>query len=108
MESFIARPSREQLELIRQTAAKLDMAPAAIEKDFWVCWMLQRLFRSSLRDSIIFQRRHQPVKSIWPYKALFRGYRPNPELGRLLQGDRMESRCAVRQIRPRENDESSG
>lgn len=55
MESFIARPPHERLELIRQTAAKLDMAPAAIEKDFWVCWMLRRLFRSSLRHSIIFK-----------------------------------------------------
>lgn len=31
------------------------MSPAAIEKDFWVCWILQRLFRSPLKDSIIFK-----------------------------------------------------
>lgn len=55
MHTFVSRPARERLELISQTAAKLDMAPAAIEKDFWVCWMLQRLFESSLRDSIIFK-----------------------------------------------------
>lgn len=55
MHTFVSRPVRERLELISQTAAKLDMAPAAIEKDFWVCWMLQRLFESSLRDSIIFK-----------------------------------------------------
>ena len=55
MNNFISRPIHERLALISQTAAKLDMAPAAIEKDFWVCWMLQRLFESPLRDSIIFK-----------------------------------------------------
>lgn len=55
MNTFISRSVRERLELINQTAAKMDMAPAAIEKDFWVCWMLQRLFQSPLRDSIIFK-----------------------------------------------------
>ena len=55
MNTFASRPVRERLELISQTAAKLDMAPAAIDKDVWVCWMLQRLFESPLRDSIIFK-----------------------------------------------------
>lgn len=34
MNTFISRPVRERLELISQTAAKLDMAPAAIENGF--------------------------------------------------------------------------
>ena len=55
MDKFITRPLSERLEIINQTAANLDMAPAAIEKDFWVCWMLQRLFQSSLKESIIFK-----------------------------------------------------
>lgn len=55
MDNFINRPRSEQMELIMQTAAKLHMEPAAIEKDFWVCWILQRLFESTLRQSIIFK-----------------------------------------------------
>lgn len=55
MNNFINRPKRERLELIGQTAARLDMDPAAIEKDFWVCWILQRLFQSPLKKSIIFK-----------------------------------------------------
>ena len=55
MDKFIKRSLNERLEIINQTAAKLDMAPAAIEKDFWVCWMLQRLFQSTLKESIIFK-----------------------------------------------------
>ena len=55
MNNYINRSRQEQLELIMQTAAKLAMEPAAIEKDFWVCWILQRLFESTLRHSIIFK-----------------------------------------------------
>lgn len=55
MDRFIQRPKTEQRELIHQTAAKLDMESAAVEKDFWVCWILKRLFLSPLRHSIIFK-----------------------------------------------------
>ena len=41
--------------LFHNTAAKMGMTDAIIEKDFWVCWMLQRLFQSPLKDSIIFK-----------------------------------------------------
>lgn len=34
MNTFISRSVRERLELINQTAAKMDMAPAAIEIGF--------------------------------------------------------------------------
>lgn len=37
MHTFVSRPARERLELISQTAAKLDMAPAAIEKKLTSC-----------------------------------------------------------------------
>ena len=84
MNTFASRPVRERLELISQTAAKLDMAPAAIEKDFWVCWMLQRLFESPLRDSIIFKGGYQPFQSVWLNQALFGRYRLDSELERIL------------------------
>ena len=34
----------ERRELFRETAARRGMSPAAIEKDFWVCWALDALF----------------------------------------------------------------
>ena len=55
MHNFINRPSQEQSEIIKQTAAKLNMEDAAIEKDFWVCWTLKQLFQSPLKNSIIFK-----------------------------------------------------
>jgi predicted nucleotidyltransferase component of viral defense system len=34
----------ERAELFAETAARKGIADAIIEKDFWVCWMLQQLF----------------------------------------------------------------
>jgi hypothetical protein len=46
----------ERKELFSQTAAKFGyLSEAAVEKDFWVCWMLKNLFESSLRENIIFK-----------------------------------------------------
>lgn len=55
MDTFIKRSKKERLEIIGQTAQSLGMTPAAVEKDFWVCWILQRLFASPLKKSIIFK-----------------------------------------------------
>lgn len=37
-------PSNDRMALFRNTAGKLGMNEAIIEKDFWVCWMLDYLF----------------------------------------------------------------
>jgi Nucleotidyl transferase AbiEii toxin, Type IV TA system len=37
-------PGNERAELFAETAARKGIADAIIEKDFWVCWMLQQLF----------------------------------------------------------------
>lgn len=55
MNKFLSLPEKHRRDAIIQTAAKLNMEPAAVEKDFWVCWMLQRLFHSKLAESIIFK-----------------------------------------------------
>jgi hypothetical protein len=31
-------------ELFSETAARLGVADAIVEKDFWVCWVLKQLF----------------------------------------------------------------
>jgi hypothetical protein len=38
----LAAPDRESL--FQASAAELGLTPAIIEKDFWVCWMLKRVF----------------------------------------------------------------
>jgi hypothetical protein len=40
----IAAQHEERADLVRETAARRGLAPSLIEKDFWVCWTLQKLF----------------------------------------------------------------
>jgi hypothetical protein len=47
MESVARLSSAEQRELFAETAARKGMTPAIVEKDFWVCWTLGRLFANS-------------------------------------------------------------
>ena len=49
MDSVAQLPEKDRAELFQETAAKLDLRPGVVEKDFWVCWTLSRLF-SGQRD----------------------------------------------------------
>lgn len=53
----IARLSPEKrAELIKETAERIQLTHSAVEKDFWVVWVLDKLFRSdSLAGKIIFK-----------------------------------------------------
>jgi hypothetical protein len=44
MESVARLSPAERRELFAETAARKRMTPAIVEKDFWVCWTLGRLF----------------------------------------------------------------
>lgn len=48
-------PATERSELLRQCAAKSHFTEQILEKDFWVCWILKRLFESPLSDKLIFK-----------------------------------------------------
>ncbi len=48
--------SKEREALFRNTAAKMGMSEAIIEKDFWVCYMLDYLFhRCAWKDNLAFK-----------------------------------------------------
>jgi len=56
MRSFARRSEKERRELFRATAQALQVHEAIIEKDFWVCWVLDYLFRSSpWKDKMAFK-----------------------------------------------------
>lgn len=56
MDRIARMDSIKRRELFVQTAARFPyLSEAAVEKDFWVCWILKQLFDSSLRDTIIFK-----------------------------------------------------
>ncbi len=44
MESVARLSSAERRELFAETATRKGMTPAIVEKDFWVCWTLGKLF----------------------------------------------------------------
>jgi len=48
-------------DLFKKTADKMEISPVLVEKDFWVCWTLSRLFCSSLlKGHIIFKGGGRP------------------------------------------------
>ncbi len=56
MDKIARSDAKEREELFRQTAVKFPyLSLAAVEKDFWVCWILKQLFQSSLKSMIIFK-----------------------------------------------------
>jgi len=56
MPDFTTLPPDERREYFEQAAARLGIDPLIIEKDFWVCWALRRLFkRRELEDHLLFK-----------------------------------------------------
>jgi Nucleotidyl transferase AbiEii toxin, Type IV TA system len=56
MSSFATLPTAERRLLIEQVAVRQNVAPLIIEKDFWVCWSLSRIFATgSLVPHVVFK-----------------------------------------------------
>jgi hypothetical protein len=56
MDKIAGGPSVDRQDLFRETASRLGMNPAIAEKDFWVCWILKRLFAEpALKDHMVFK-----------------------------------------------------
>ena len=56
MRKIATIPARDREALFRNTAAKMGMREAIIEKDFWVCYLLDYLFhRSAWKDNLAFK-----------------------------------------------------
>lgn len=55
MDAFALTPAGERAELFSETAARRGVAALIVEKDFWVCWTLKRLFALQRAAGIIFK-----------------------------------------------------
>ena len=53
--SFLALPAEERRVYIEQAAARRNLSPVIMEKDFWVCWLLGLLFESEFASSLVFK-----------------------------------------------------
>ncbi|MEA3588163.1 nucleotidyl transferase AbiEii/AbiGii toxin family protein [Pseudidiomarina sp. 1APP75-27a] len=56
LEVLAAEPNKNRGELFSESAAQRGMKPAAVEKDFWVCWALRRIFADDfLKAKLLFK-----------------------------------------------------
>jgi len=55
MRDFARLPSPERAALFAEAAVRSGLRVAIIEKDFWVCWMLERLWASPFAPSLLFK-----------------------------------------------------
>lgn len=56
MDKFLKATNKQKEQLFRETAHKRKMLPVIIEKDFWVCYVLQQLFSwQEIKSNIIFK-----------------------------------------------------
>lgn len=53
--TFLQLPEDRRRTAIEECAARQQIAPVIIEKDFWVCWTLSVLFRSSFANDLVFK-----------------------------------------------------
>lgn len=52
---FLELPSDERRLYIEQAAIQRNVSPVIMEKDFWVCWLLDILFQSEFANSLVFK-----------------------------------------------------
>jgi len=56
MREMARQPEKDRRDLFRAAAQKMDVHEAIVEKDFWVCWVLDYLFQESpWRDHLAFK-----------------------------------------------------
>lgn len=56
MDRIARGTAADRRDLFSETASDLGMNPVIVEKDFWVCWILKRLFADpQLKDQMIFK-----------------------------------------------------
>ena len=56
MDTFARRPAVDRATYFTEAAARLGLPPHVIEKDFWVCWTLKRVFSlDCLKENLLFK-----------------------------------------------------
>jgi len=56
MDKFLTYTAEQRERAIRETAARMQLHPTPVEKDFWVCYLLRELFNlSCVKDHLIFK-----------------------------------------------------
>lgn len=54
-ESYLSLPAADRAQILRTVAPQIGKSPAALEKDVWVCWVLEHLFTMPGRHTMAFK-----------------------------------------------------
>ncbi len=55
MNNMLDMPNDRRRQVFEQTAARMNLAEIAVEKDFWVCWTLDKLFKLPCGQHLTFK-----------------------------------------------------
>ena len=56
MDKVAGLPAQQRSELFEASASRRKLQPAVVEKDFWVCWLLKKLFNApELNGQLVFK-----------------------------------------------------
>ncbi len=55
MDGFAVAKPEDRAAAFSETASRMGVRPAIVEKDFWVCWSLKRIFSSDQLPGILFK-----------------------------------------------------
>ena len=75
MDDVARLPVADRTDLFVVTGTGRGLISEMIEKDFWVCWTLKRLF--TLPDphaGFALQGRHLTIQGVWGHRAVFGGH----------------------------------
>ena len=77
--SVIGASDADRRDLFLTAAARLGTAVQNVEKDFWVCWVLDALFNGLEPGGprLLFKGGTSPVQGLRPDLSLLRGHRHN-------------------------------
>ncbi|HNW83323.1 MAG TPA: hypothetical protein PKG52_10580 [bacterium] len=53
MENIVKLSSKERREIFQEAAARKGMTSVIMEKDFWVCWVLKKIFADEYLSKIM-------------------------------------------------------
>ena len=82
MDKVARLPAEQRRDLFSQTAGKMNLRPALIEKDFWVCWTLKRIFSiPHFRSHLLFKGGTTLSKIFGVTRRFSEDIRPRRRLG---------------------------
>jgi predicted nucleotidyltransferase component of viral defense system len=80
MESVARLSSTQRRELFSETAARKGMTPAIVEKDFWVCWTLGRLFAHTDLSRLLMFKGGTSLSKVFKLRPLYSSDPPRLDL----------------------------